>query len=91
MLKTISTTEFIETLIIVTCLYYVVVLLRYYHKEIGSVWKKRGEHEHSGAGSGGNGEISGPVERIEMVEPAGKITVTKTEEIAGNAPDGQTG
>jgi hypothetical protein len=40
MLKMISAAEFFETLVIVTCIYYVAVLIRYYRNEIKTFWKK---------------------------------------------------
>ncbi|HEY4334966.1 MAG TPA: hypothetical protein VGM89_03690 [Puia sp.] len=43
MLKSISSADFFETLVIVTCIYYVVVLIRYYRKEISTFWKSSRE------------------------------------------------
>lgn len=57
MLKTISTTDFIESLIALTCIYYVVVLTRYYRIEIKAFRNRRGTREHAAAENTGNGEI----------------------------------
>ncbi len=50
MLKMISSNIFIESMIIVTCIYYVIVLVKYYYKELknlltgGSQGKEKRRH-----------------------------------------------
>jgi hypothetical protein len=67
MLKSISTTEFLSFLTILTCIYYVVVLIKYYRKDMKGFWIRQFKKQKP---TGGTTVVGEAIEPAANLEPA---------------------